>query len=191
MRARRRVKVVPMGVAGGGSSWRDDAANDTPLGRAVFDRAPEAMVLVGADACCVAANAAACAVLGVTSPAAVIGQPLDAMGSSERFDRTRIADVAPGVDLWVLREVPVPRVGNGNETELRFRRLMHQLPEAVLIHVDRKIAYAYPAGAHIAGLGSPEAFSGPAMRRVDARTSTAPGSPSRGARSQRSSARAG
>ncbi len=49
------------------------------------------------------------------------------------------------------------------ESELRYRRLIEDLPEPVLVHVDGKIAYANLASAKIAGLTDPGQLVGQAI----------------------------
>ncbi len=89
--------------------------------------------------------------------------PLQRLDGSRRvLDYSAVASVAPGVHLSVLRDVTDQIAADEalKESERRYRRLIEDLPEPVLVHIDHKIAYANPASARLAGLATPDELIG-------------------------------
>ncbi len=66
---------------------------------------------------------------------------------------------APGELAALQAEVASLRADN-QRLELRFRRLVEALPEPILVHIDRLIAYANPAAARFAGVVDGDALIG-------------------------------
>jgi two-component system, cell cycle sensor histidine kinase and response regulator CckA len=74
-------------------------------------------------------------------------------GSRRVVERSAVVNVGPGVKLSVFRDI-TSRVATEEAlrgSELRFRRLLEDLPEPVLVHQGRKIVYANAASAAALG----------------------------------------
>jgi len=138
--------------------------------RAIFDGALEAMLLVDDAGRFTEANPAACALFGL-SKADLVGQTLSAFlappsqatgrlsilradGSTRIVDHSAVADIAPGLQLAVFRDV-TERVAAEDalrRNEAQFRAIIHKSSEIIsLTAADGTTRYLTESAWHILG----------------------------------------